>query len=172
MVEVTEGKVSSSINEQEDKVEKNKPGKIATANNTVVIRHYKKEGTVGGPNKENTRQYLEEGKLEVYFTMDKDKNKNRNNPNKRDLSLGSTPTPERNNNNMEAKRELDWAFSGLKEKDVDCYEEYGAIKLNQKDIQDLSSHLSKNPGDETDTETLGLTSHLSEAQANNHLTTT
>lgn len=51
-------------------------------------------------------------------------------------------------------------------KDDDSYEEYRAIKLNKRDFQDISSHLSSNHGDKTDTQSLGLTAPLSEAQAN------
>ena len=101
--------------------------------------------------------------------MDKDKNKNAANPNKRDLSFGSTSTPKPNSNNIEAKRELDRAFSKLEGRGDDSYEEYGGIGLNQREFQDLSSHLSRNHGDETDTQSLGITAPVSEAQANNQL---
>lgn len=169
-VDPIERKLSTTSKEQQDKVEKNNSGKLNTNRGDTGQSHYKKEGSVGHPNKEESAktQREEKRKIGVDLAMDKDKSKNAPNPNKRDLSFGSTweSTPKRNSNKMEAKRELDRAFSNCEGKDEDSYEEYGAVALNQKEFQDISSHLSRNHGDESDTQSLGITAPLSEAQSN------
>ena len=64
------------------------------------------------------------------------------------------------------RENLTGLFSRLEGKDDDSYEEYGAMGLNQREYQDILSQLSRNHGDETDKQSLGLTAPVSEAQAN------
>ena len=53
-VEPIERKLSTTSKEQQGKVENKNPGKVATARSNIGQTHYKKEGSVGHPDKKKS----------------------------------------------------------------------------------------------------------------------
>ena len=155
-------KQASRIREQSDNKESDisnwsgPAGQVLQTGKTNIIpkhKHCAREVRV------RTAHHKEAKPLNSNLGMDQN-NKN-NDSKKRNVSFAETSTPKRNYSN--ARRELERLMND------DEFEQ--PLALNQKAFQDVSSHLSRNMGEEAtgDTQSLGVTLDESQSGTPAHL---